>query len=72
MYTLYNRELNRFLKHPKDGVWASEDLQEAEKLLQCAREYVKAIGVPEIADKLTIMEVSFNQIDREKLADLLI
>ena len=72
MYTLYNRELNRFLKHPKDGIWASENLEEAQKLLEAAQEYVKSVGVPEIADKLTIMEISMGQIDGERLPDLLI
>ncbi len=61
MYTLYNRELNRFLKHPKDGIWASENLEEAQELLKAAQDYVKAIGVPEISDKLGIMEINMNQ-----------
>jgi hypothetical protein len=72
MYTLYNRELNRFLKHPKDGIWASDNLEEAQMLLQAAQDYVKAIGVPEIASKLTIMEIGMDQIDGEKLPQLLI
>jgi len=67
MYTLYNKEINRFLRHPKDGVWASEDLEDAQVLLESAQEYVKAIGVPELADKLTIMEINMSQIDGESL-----
>lgn len=61
MYTLYNKELNRFLKHPKDGIWASDSLEEAQELLKSAQEYVKAIGVPELVDKLTIIEVNMEQ-----------
>jgi len=58
MYTLFNRELNRYLTHPKDGIWASDDLEEAQELLEAAKQYVVAIGVPELADQLTIMEIS--------------
>jgi hypothetical protein len=58
MYTLYNKELQRFLKHPKDGIWATNDLQEAEELLIAAKEYVAAVGIPEVAECLTIMEIS--------------
>jgi hypothetical protein len=60
MYALYNRELKRFLKHPKDGIWASESFDDAEKVLNSAKQYVAAIGVPEIADHLTIMEVGID------------
>lgn len=65
MYTLYNTELKRFLKHPKDGVWASDSREEADALLESAKEYVRAIGVPEIATKLTILEISENHFDAE-------
>lgn len=61
MYTLYNKELNRFLKHPKDGIWASDNLEEAQILLKSAQDYVKAIGVPELADKITIIEINMEQ-----------
>lgn len=56
-YVLYNKELQRYLKHPKDGVWASQSLEEAQDLLDAAKAYVKAVGVPELADNLTILEV---------------
>jgi hypothetical protein len=65
MYTLYNKELNRFLKHPKDGIWASEDYEEAQTLLESAREYVKSVGVPEIADKLVVVEITIDQIKEQ-------
>lgn len=61
MYTLYNKELNRFLKHPKDGIWASDNLEEAQILLKSAQDYVKAIGIPELADKITIIEINMEQ-----------
>jgi len=62
MFVLYNKELKRFLKHPKDGIWASEDIEEAQNMLQSAQEYVKVIGFPEIADYLTVMEISTDNI----------
>lgn len=62
MYTLFNKELNRFLKHPKDGVWATESFEDAEKLLEAAKEYVRAVGMPEIADYITILEVNVEQL----------
>lgn len=62
MYVLYNKELNRFLKHPKDGIWASDNFQEAQDLLKSAQEYVKAVGVPELVDKLTVVEISMEQV----------
>lgn len=63
MYTLFNKELNRFLKHPKDGIWASEILEEAQELLKCARDYVVSLGKPELADKITIMEIKIDQMN---------
>lgn len=63
MYTLFNKELNRFLKHPKDGVWATDNFEAAEKLLEAAKEYVRAIGMPEIVDYITIMEINTEQIN---------
>jgi hypothetical protein len=62
VYTLFNKELNRFLKHPKDGVWATESFEDAEKLLEAAKEYVRAVGMPEIADYITILEVNVEQL----------
>lgn len=62
MYTLFNKELNRFLKHPKDGVWATESFEDAEKLLESAKEYVRAVGMPEIADYITILEINVEQL----------
>lgn len=65
MFTLYNRELKRFLKHPKDGIWATESFEDAEKILAAAKEYVVAIGVPEIADHLSIMEVGMDMVQED-------
>lgn len=63
MYTLFNKELNRFLKHPKDGVWATDNFEEAERLLESAKEYVRAVGMPEMADYITILEISTEQLN---------
>jgi hypothetical protein len=63
MYTLFNRELQRFLKHPTDGIWASDDYKEAQELLEAAKQYVKAIGVPEIADHLIVMEINADTVN---------
>ena len=62
MFTLFNKELKRFLKHPKDGLWASENNEEAQELLKFAKEYVVAIGYPEISDQLTIVEISSDKV----------
>lgn len=64
MYTLFNKELQRFLKHPSDGVWASESIEEAQDLLEAAKQYCRAIGVPEIADQLTVVEISESMADQ--------
>lgn len=66
MYTLFNKELNRFLKHPKDGIWATDNLDEAQELLKSAQNYVKAIGIPEIAEKLVVMEISEKTLENEQ------
>lgn len=58
MYILFNKELERVLKHPKDGVWTSESYEEAQELLVAAKEYAKAIGVPEVGENLIIMEIN--------------
>jgi hypothetical protein len=64
MFVLYNKELNRFLKHPKDGIWASDNKEEAQKLLEVAQQYVRAIGVPELADSLIILEISMENMEQ--------
>lgn len=61
MFALYNKELKRFLKHPKDGIWASDNIEEAQILLKSAQDYVKSVGVPEIVDYLTIIEISLEE-----------
>lgn len=62
MYTLFNRELNKFLKHPKDGVWATDSFEDAQKILEAAKQYCAAVGIPEVADQLTIMEIGVNEL----------
>jgi hypothetical protein len=65
MYTLYNKMLGRFLKHPKDGVWASDSEEEAQELLTSAKEYVKAVGIPEMAEELTVVEISMEKFEEK-------
>jgi hypothetical protein len=57
-YTLFNKRLNRQLTHPKVGLWFTNDLKEAEEMLQACKEYVQAIGVPSILEDFEIMELS--------------
>jgi hypothetical protein len=58
MFVLYNKNLNRYFKHPRIGVWWSHDLEEAEQLLQVAKEVVKDMGLSELADALVVQEVT--------------
>jgi len=44
-YTLYNKQLDQFLVHPKIGLWFTSDLNEAFELLSSCQEYVSGLGV---------------------------
>ena len=39
-YTLYNKELNRKLIHPRVGLWFTNDLEEAKKMLNDCHSFV--------------------------------
>ena len=43
MYTLFNKQINKCLIHPRRGLWCVEDLEEAKKMLAacqaCALDY---------------------------------
>jgi hypothetical protein len=56
-YTLYNKELDKRLTHPRIGLWYTFDLKEAEDMLKACNEYLDASGLGSMKDNFTIIEV---------------
>lgn len=60
MYALYNKRTNRYLTHPKIGLWFTNDLSEAEDMLYEFRRYLETEDMAKVAD-LEIRLVSANE-----------
>jgi len=56
-YALFNTSNDKYLSHPKIGLWNTNDIKEAEEMLTAAKEYVSAIGLSHLADLLIIREL---------------
>lgn len=56
-YTLFNKETNKNLIHPKVGLWFTNNLKEAEEMLASCYEYLDSINLSEIKEKISIIEV---------------
>lgn len=57
MYGLYNRKLDRKLAHPVVGVWHTNELKEAEKMLEACHEYLDASGLSSMKEDFKVVEV---------------
>lgn len=64
MFVLFNKTLNRFFKHPKIGIWWSNDREEAEKLLTTLKDYIAEAGMPSLAVDLVVQEIPEELIDK--------
>jgi len=57
-YSLYNKRLDRKLKHPKIGIWYSNDFDEAKKMLEACMEYLEASGLSDFKEDFVILDES--------------
>lgn len=55
-YSLYNNLNKKHLIHPRVGVWYCEDLSEAEDMLKACQDYLRAMKLEDIIDKISIVE----------------
>jgi len=55
-FTLFNNLNNVPLKHPQIGLWYSEDREEAEDMLRACYEYLDAVRLSGLKDKIEIRE----------------
>ena len=58
MFVLFNKNLNRYFKHPKIGIWWSHDHEEANKLLEVMKQLIVDSGLPELAAGLVVHEIA--------------
>jgi len=61
MYTLYNKELERKLTHPRVGLWHTPSLEEAQDTLKACHEYLDAIGAKDQKDNFVIIDAETNE-----------
>lgn len=56
-YTLYNQRENRFLKHPRFGVWETSNKEEAERMLELCKNYLISLKAHDLVGEVQIVEV---------------
>ncbi len=55
-YTLYNKKLDQLLTHPKIGLWYTNDLAEAEKMLLVCKEYIRTFNHEDYEKEFVIVD----------------
>lgn len=66
-YSLLNKRLDRKLKHPKIGIWYTNDLVEAKEMLKSCLGYLSASGLSDFKDDFIIIdEATGKEIDEPK------
>lgn len=60
-YTLYNKQNDRRLIHPKVGLWFTYDYEEAKDMLKACQEYLKADGLQDFNDDFVIIDIESNE-----------
>ena len=59
MFVLFNKNLNRYFKHPKaGGIWYTNDLVEANVFIENIKKFSIEVGYPELTDGFVVQEVS--------------
>lgn len=56
-YSLFNHTNNRYLKHPKIGLWHTDNLEEAQDMLKDAHGYLDAVGLSHMKKDVVIQEI---------------
>ena len=56
MYTLYNKQRDKKLTHPKIGLWYTPDLPEAQEMFTACLEHLDAVGLSEVKKHIVIIE----------------
>lgn len=68
MYGLYNKKLGRKLSHPVVGVWHTNEIKEAEKMLTACHEYLEASGLSSMKEDFAVVDVETgNEVELELL-----
>lgn len=55
-YALYNKKIKTYLNHPKLGLWNTNDLKEAQSMLDACQEYAKTFNVPDYENQFVIID----------------
>ena len=56
-YTLHNKDLGINLEHPSVGLWFTNDINEANEMLEACHEYLVSINASEMTENFIIVEV---------------
>ena len=57
-YVLYNAIMEKYLRHPRIGLWYTDKKEEAEDMLIAAKQCVTAEGLDFLNKGITILEMS--------------
>ena len=57
IYGLFNKSNQVYLTHPRCGLWCTDDLAEAEAMLESCRNYFRAVGLDVLIDQIGVVEV---------------
>lgn len=60
-FTLYNKRLNRQLRHPQIGLWYTTDFNEACDMLKACKEYVCTLGQPGYDSDFVIVDAETDE-----------
>lgn len=57
-YTLFNNANKRYLTHRKVGIWYTDNIKEAEEMLEACKKYIDSLGLPKFAEEIFISEIN--------------
>lgn len=56
-YTIYNKDRNVDLIHPKVGLWNTDSLEEARSCRDACRNYLVALGLAQLCESIVVRDV---------------
>ena len=65
-YGLYNKANEKYLTHPKVGIWFTNDFKEAESMLSACKEYLESSGLGKLSSDFIIIDLESNEELKEK------
>ena len=57
MFSLYNKSNDKYLIHPRCGLWYAEDEQEAKEMLTSCHAYLREAGLDFLIEKITVVKI---------------